>query len=88
MGYWVRGRDPAAKSAIPINRVLIRRLRPAPAFDACAGSWPVLVADALLILVATVDSAFRQLGSEFMPPLWEGDLLYMPSTLAGSFDRD
>ena len=26
---------------------------------------------------------FRRLGSEFMPPLWEGDLLYMPTTLPG-----
>jgi len=28
-------------------------------------------------------SAFRPLGTEFMPPLWEGDLLYMPTTLPG-----
>ena len=27
--------------------------------------------------------AYRRLGSEFMPPLWEGDLLYMPTTLPG-----
>src|SRR5690606_15211011 len=26
---------------------------------------------------------FPQIGSEFMPPLWEGDLLYMPTTLPG-----
>ena len=33
-------------------------------------------------LVATA-FAFSKLGSEFMPPLWEGDLLYMPTTLPG-----
>jgi Cu(I)/Ag(I) efflux system membrane protein CusA/SilA len=26
---------------------------------------------------------FERLGSEFMPPLWEGDLLYMPTMLPG-----
>ena len=40
----------------------------------------------LLIAVAVLGgslSAYRRLGSEFMPPLWEGDLLYMPTTLPG-----
>ena len=37
---------------------------------------------ACMTLVATA-IAFSKLGSEFMPPLWEGDLLYMPTTLPG-----
>ena len=41
-----------------------------------------MIAAAAGILVATV-VPFRQLGSEFMPPLNEGDILYMPSMLPG-----
>ena len=40
----------------------------------------------LLIALAVLGgslSAYRRLGSEFMPPLWEGDLLYMPTTVPG-----
>lgn len=40
----------------------------------------------LLVGVAVLTGsigAYRRLGSEFMPPLWEGDLLYMPTTLPG-----
>ena len=38
---------------------------------------------AALALVLTTIPVYRKLGSEFMPPLWEGDLLYMPTTLPG-----
>ncbi|HZL38571.1 MAG TPA: efflux RND transporter permease subunit [Tepidisphaeraceae bacterium] len=40
--------------------------------------WPLLIV-ALLLIVSAVWPALR-LGSEFMPPLDEGDLLYMPTT--------
>ncbi len=36
-----------------------------------------------VLLVLTTIPAYMQLGSEFMPPLYEGDLLYMPVTLPG-----
>ena len=36
-----------------------------------------------VLLIASVIYPYQQLGSEFMPPLWEGDLLYMPTTLPG-----
>ncbi|MBI4372384.1 MAG: efflux RND transporter permease subunit, partial [Candidatus Omnitrophica bacterium] len=36
-----------------------------------------------LILVLTTIPVYLRLGSEFMPPLWEGSLLYMPTTLPG-----
>ena len=42
----------------------------------------VVVLSALVVFVATV-IPFKQIGSEFMPPLNEGDLLYMPTTLPG-----
>ena len=36
-----------------------------------------------ILLVATTVPVYLKLGSEFMPPLWEGDILYMPTTLPG-----
>jgi Cu(I)/Ag(I) efflux system membrane protein CusA/SilA len=36
-----------------------------------------------LVLVLTTIPVYMKLGSEFMPPLWEGSLLYMPTTLPG-----
>jgi len=38
---------------------------------------------AAILLVLTTIPAYRALGSEFMPPLWEGTVLYMPTTLPG-----
>ncbi len=40
------------------------------------------IISALLLVLTTIPVYFK-LGSEFMPPLWEGDLLYMPTTLPG-----
>jgi Cu(I)/Ag(I) efflux system membrane protein CusA/SilA len=40
------------------------------------------VVTALLLVLSTIP-VFGKLGSEFMPPLWEGDLLYMPTTFPG-----
>ncbi len=40
------------------------------------------IAVAVLLVLSTVP-VYLKLGSEFMPPLWEGDLLYMPTTLPG-----
>ena len=40
----------------------------------------------LLFLAVTLPLAFR-LGSQFMPPLFEGSSLYMPTALPGHFDR-
>ncbi len=41
-----------------------------------------MIAGAVALVVVTVP-VFERLGSEFMPPLDEGSLLYMPSTLPG-----
>ena len=79
MGYLIRGRVPEEKKN-PLNRFLIAIYQPllrgvlrVPLFTLAA---------AVLIAVATLWPASR-IGGEFMPPLDEGDLLYMPSALPG-----
>ncbi|RJR53114.1 MAG: efflux RND transporter permease subunit [Desulfobacteraceae bacterium] len=79
MGYLIRGRIPPEKKN-PINRFLIWIYRPVLE-AALRFRWAVL-AGSLVILVLTY-IPYRQLGSEFIPPLNEGDLLYMPSLLPG-----
>jgi Cu(I)/Ag(I) efflux system membrane protein CusA/SilA len=64
----------------PISRALIRAYEPICAWS-LRWKWLVL-AGALALIVATVP-VYQRLGSEFMPPLDEGTLLYMPSTLPG-----
>lgn len=79
IGYFVRGRLPK-ESRNPINRVLIYLYR--PVLKALL-AWPKSVIVVSLMLLATVVYPWQQLGSEFMPELEEGDLLYMPTTLPG-----
>ena len=64
----------------PISRVLIRAYEPI-----CAWSlrWKWLVLAGAIAIVAATVPVYQRLGSEFMPPLDEGTLLYMPSTLPG-----
>jgi Cu(I)/Ag(I) efflux system membrane protein CusA/SilA len=64
----------------PISRVLIRVYEPVCAWS-LRWKWLVLAGAAALV-VATVP-VYQRLGSEFMPPLDEGTLLFMPSTLPG-----
>jgi len=79
MGYLIRGKiRPEEKN--PVNRVLIWMYRPVIKL--------VLRAKMLVIFLAVVVLAltyipWKKIGSEFMPPLNEGDLLYMPTTLPG-----
>ena len=67
----------------PITRVLDRLYDPVCRF-ALRFRWPVIVAAVLLVAV-TVPVA-RGLSSEFMPPLNEGVLLYMPTAVPGMSD--
>lgn len=84
MGAFIRGKIPAEQDN-PLNRWLIRAYEP---LLNKVLSWPkTTVALAMLLLVATLWPLSR-LGSEFMPPLDEGDLLYMPSTLPGISARE
>ncbi len=84
MGYFIRGKvTPEHKN--PINRLLIAAYQPVihgvirfPKMTLVAG---------LLVLVVGLWPATK-LGSEFMPPLDEGDLMYMPTTYPGvSIDK-
>ena len=79
MGYLVRGRIPH-EHANPINRVLIRAYR--PLLEATLRRPWVAIGIAVVALVLTAVPLSR-LGGEFMPPLDEGDLLYMPTALPG-----
>jgi copper/silver efflux system protein len=83
MGYFIRGKI-IAEDKNPINRLLIAGYRPLI-------NW-ILRMPKTVILVSLLTAASMtwpltgwwplsdQLGSEFMPPLDEGDLLYMPTT--------
>jgi len=64
----------------PISRLLIHLYEPVCAW---ALRWKWLVIAGALALVAVTIPVYEQLGSEFMPPLDEGTILYMPSTLPG-----
>jgi len=79
MVVFVRGRI-VPEHRNPINRFLIWLYRPVISGVLKAKTLTILVA--LLVLGVTVWPA-RQLGSEFMPSLDEGTLMYMPTTLPG-----
>ena len=79
MAYLIRGRIPEEKSN-PLNRALIALYR--PVLDKALTFPKTTLAIALVVLAATLYPATR-IGGEFMPPLDEGDLLYMPSALPG-----
>ncbi len=79
MGYLIRGRIPK-ESANPINRLLIKGYR--PMLDASLRHPKTTLGIAVIALLLTAIPVSR-LGGEFLPPLNEGDLLYMPSALPG-----
>ena len=75
----VRGRvSPEAEN--PVNRAAIATYR--PLIDLSLRHPRAIVAITAVLLLATA-WPFSRLGSEFMPELDEGDLLYMPTTLPG-----
>jgi Cu(I)/Ag(I) efflux system membrane protein CusA/SilA len=82
MGYLIRGRI-LPEERNPLNRFLIAVYHPAIAFILRhrALCWGMIAGAALA--VAATWWPYSRLGSEFMPPLNEGDLLYMPTTLPG-----
>ena len=76
MGYFIRGHIiPEHKN--PINRILVAAYKP---FINMVLRAPKAVLAVTLLVVAVGFWPLTQLGSEFMPDLDEGDLLYMPST--------
>jgi Cu(I)/Ag(I) efflux system membrane protein CusA/SilA len=79
MGYWIRGKiRPEEKN--PINKFLIRLYHPVVNF--VIRNWKLVIITTVILLAVTY-IPFSRIGSEFMPPLYEGDLLYMPTTLPG-----
>jgi Cu(I)/Ag(I) efflux system membrane protein CusA/SilA len=79
MGYFIRGKI-LDEHKNPINRFLHRIHK--PVFNiAIRWRWLTLMV-AVLLLVFTI-YPLSKLGSEFMPPLDEGDILYMPTTFPG-----
>jgi Cu(I)/Ag(I) efflux system membrane protein CusA/SilA len=64
----------------PLSRILIRWYQPVAAW-ALRWNWAVITV--AVLLVALTIPVFQKLGSEFMPPLEEGSILYMPSTAPG-----
>jgi Cu(I)/Ag(I) efflux system membrane protein CusA/SilA len=69
-----------AEEKHPISRLLIRWYQPVAAW-ALRWNWAVIAA--AVLMVAVTIPVFQKLGSEFMPPLEEGSILYMPSTAPG-----
>jgi Cu(I)/Ag(I) efflux system membrane protein CusA/SilA len=76
MIWFVRGRIPSEESN-PLNRLAMRAYEP---FFNAALARPWLTLALVIGLGASTLYPLRALGSEFMPPLDEGDLLYMPTT--------
>ncbi|MGA2771146.1 MAG: CusA/CzcA family heavy metal efflux RND transporter [Bryobacteraceae bacterium] len=64
----------------PVSRVLMRLYEPVVRATL---RWKWIVIAGALALVAVTVPVFQELGSEFMPPLDEGSLLFMPTTLPG-----
>jgi len=79
MGYFIRGHI-APEQKNPVNLFLIALYRPVinvvlrfPVFTVCVS----------IITIASMAIPIQRLGSEFMPELDEGDLMYMPTTFTG-----
>ncbi len=79
MGLFIRGRI-FRERANPINRGMIRVYRPVIDF-VMAHRGPVILAGAVALILTWIP--WTRIGSEFMPPLDEGTILYMPTTLPG-----
>jgi copper/silver efflux system protein len=79
MGYLIRGRIPEERKN-PLNRFLIAAYRP---LLAVVLRWPKATLVLAALLAAATWIPVSRLGGEFLPPLYEGDLLYMPSALPG-----
>lgn len=79
MGYFIRGKIPKETSN-PISRFLIALYRPALNWVLTFPKTTLVLA---LIILISAAYPLTKMGSEFMPDLEEGDLLYMPTALPG-----
>jgi Cu(I)/Ag(I) efflux system membrane protein CusA/SilA len=79
MGYFIRGRIvPEFKN--PVNKVLLSAYRPVINWIL---KFPKLLILITIVLFIVTYWPLSKIGSEFMPPLNEGDLMYMPTMLPG-----
>jgi Cu(I)/Ag(I) efflux system membrane protein CusA/SilA len=79
MGWLVRGKI-RPESSNPLSLLLQAVYAPVIRF----ATWkPWIVVGVAVVLVAITVIPFRRLGSEFMPPLREGTILFMPTTVPG-----
>ncbi|NIS74151.1 MAG: CusA/CzcA family heavy metal efflux RND transporter [Deltaproteobacteria bacterium] len=79
MGYFIRGKIPPEEKN-PVNRFLIRIYHPVVDFVVKYRKATIILN---IILMLSIAIPVAKIGSEFMPPLYEGDLLYMPTTFPG-----
>ncbi len=77
MGYWIRGKI-VPEERHPVSRLLIWLYSPVLHFVLKYRKSVIVAALALMALTLV---PYKRIGREFMPPLYEGDLLYMPTTL-------
>jgi Cu(I)/Ag(I) efflux system membrane protein CusA/SilA len=79
MLWLVRGKI-KPEEANPINRFLIRIYHPVVDFVL---KWRMATLAVAMVAMLSIIWPITKMGSEFMPPLYEGDILYMPTTLPG-----
>ena len=79
MLWFIRGKI-HSEDRNPISRFLVRLYHPVVDLVLAWRKTTLVVA---LLLVVSAAWPLTRIGSEFMPPLYEGDLLYMPTTLPG-----
>jgi Cu(I)/Ag(I) efflux system membrane protein CusA/SilA len=79
MGFFIRGKI-LPEERNPINRFLIRLYH--PLLDWVLKYKKTVIVGSIVLMAVTVWPVMK-IGSEFMPPLYEGDLLYMPTTFPG-----
>jgi len=79
MGYFIRGHIASEKNN-PINQFLILLYKPV---IHVVLRFPMLTIVLSIVTVMSMAIPMNRLGSEFMPELDEGDLLYMPTTFTG-----
>ncbi len=79
MGLFIRGKI-YREAKNPLSRAMIRGYRPVLAW-VMSHRWGMISLSAAALIVTYIP--FQRIGSEFMPPLEEGTILFMPSTLPG-----
>jgi len=80
IGYFIRSGTGERGTGSPVARWLETGYRPLARFS---GQHPWIVTVMALVLVVSMVLPISRLGTEFMPELDEGDLMYMPTTLPG-----